>query len=714
MPRRLFGRSGLILAAVALGAAPFASSAQAASVWLTLHDPARAKVSSATPSTLASGLTADGAATVFLVLTSTVVPSSATVTATNEAIPAIYDPNAATDPPTAGPSTLAVAGSDIAALGNNQYVICMIQAPDILKKGMDGNLPQENQPVTITLNIPNIGNGTAQLTLYPPPVLFVQGLWGKPASLSKIKDAVAAAAPFSGLPAKLFLNTFPYASDAAFDSAVVQMAVSDEVASTIVPSLNSAGIAVGRVDVVAHSMGGLVARSFSAQTGYTGKPSRTLGLFHQVITVDTPEAGSGLATFLFANASTPFSPNATEAAKDVKNKACAAAITVQDCFTTLKSSLTNGGVASLAPNSPNIAGLPPANIPNATWHALAATAGQSGFGSSAQVYELNELIAALCPGPSYCPTKKSPPPTVAVELGSAANDAIVSQASQTASASNPVVLAGLSHSPPADPGFFGRQFYSLAHVLDSAAVNTQVVAWLANSAAPLAPVAPAAMPEPLWPGFVNDGRGWDEDNSRIALDFPSSLAMGTQVDLRLNVPFSKIGKVYVSEGNEYDTPFDQFIDTPVGRAPDGGAVVHVTPFLLGKGDIRITAYFRDYFRADHDFQVDVAPPTEAPAGFWADDPEHHEFVKQKHLEIGGNPMAEKGLLQPHVAFASAPNRHVWLNGGVTYRVLVINGQPPAVAVDDRGNLRALHSGTSTLEVRLGQYTATIEAVVEGK
>ena len=699
----------------ALGVALLASAAQAASVYATVRDPVGAGASPATPATLASGMAADGAAVVFIVLTSAVIPSSATVTTTNEAVPAIYDLNYAMDPPVAGTNTLAVAGSNIVALANNQYVICMIQAPDILVKGADSNLPKENQPIAITINIPNIGNISAQLTLYPPPVLFVPGLWGTPASLTKIKDSVKAATPFTAVPSKLFLNTLSYSSDQAFDSSAVQSAISNEISNVIIAPLRSAGIAVGRVDVVAHSMGGLVARSFSAQSGYNGPPSRTLGLVHQVITIDTPEQGSGLATFLFNNANTPFSAGANNDALRVKNEACATATTVQDCFNTLNSSITNGGVASLAPGSPDLAGLPSANIPNATWKALGATASQSGFDSSAQVYELNELVNALCPGQSFCRRGKKQvnwsSPVVADLLGSAVNDAIVTQASQTAGASNPVILAGLSHSPPADPGFFGRRFYSLANVLDSTAVDTQVVAWLANTAAPLAPVAEAASTQPLWPGFV-PGTDWREEDSRLPLDIPTHvLAMGAPFDLRLNAPWQKIGKVYVSEGNEFYTPFDQFLEAPVERAPDGGAIVHVTPFLLGRGHIRVTAYFRDYVRADQDFKVEVGPPTEAPLGFWADNPGDEPPYprpkeQQKHLAIN------KGLLQPFVAFASAPTQHVWLNGGVTYRVLD-NGQAPAASVDAQGNLAALHPGTSTVEVRLGQFTATIEVLVEG-
>ena len=63
----------------------------------------------------------------------------------------------------------------------------------------------------------------------------------------------------------------------------------------------------GRADVVAHSMGGLASRHYGSLSAYTQNPrSRTLGGIHDLITVDTPELGSGLADYSWRSAMTPF------------------------------------------------------------------------------------------------------------------------------------------------------------------------------------------------------------------------------------------------------------------------------------------------------------------------------------------------------------------------------------------------------------------------
>jgi hypothetical protein len=75
--------------------------------------------------------------------------------------------------------------------------------------------------------------------------------------------------------------------------------------TTILHEVKSKGIVDGRIDVVAHSMGGLLVRAYSSgtctTTGYRSLKNRCQGQFHTIVTLDTPEAGSGLATYLLAH-----------------------------------------------------------------------------------------------------------------------------------------------------------------------------------------------------------------------------------------------------------------------------------------------------------------------------------------------------------------------------------------------------------------------------
>jgi len=220
----------------------------------------------------AAGLSADSAAGLDIVVTTNGVPTSATISVTNEATLVPYQSGWQGTSPTGGQSSITVTGSQIVPRGNNEYILALLQAPDILKTGLDGSLPTQGQPIVATINIPNIGMGTTQVTLYPPPVIFVHGLWGSSSSLSNVQSYLAGSSPWSGLPSG-FLTPIGYDGSAAFDSSATQNVLSTAISQTI-SNLSGQQIVAGRVDIVAHSMGGLVARSYSSNGSYTEAPRR--------------------------------------------------------------------------------------------------------------------------------------------------------------------------------------------------------------------------------------------------------------------------------------------------------------------------------------------------------------------------------------------------------------------------------------------------------
>jgi hypothetical protein len=57
-------------------------------------------------------------------------------------------------------------------------------------------------------------------------------------------------------------------------------------------------IAASQVDIVAHSMGGLMARGFVQQLDYKRKENYTKGSIHRLITIGTPHFGGPLSKFL--------------------------------------------------------------------------------------------------------------------------------------------------------------------------------------------------------------------------------------------------------------------------------------------------------------------------------------------------------------------------------------------------------------------------------
>jgi hypothetical protein len=58
-------------------------------------------------------------------------------------------------------------------------------------------------------------------------------------------------------------------------------------------------IAASQVDIVAHSMGGLMARGFVQQPDYKGKENYMKGSIHRLITIGTPHFGGHLSKFLY-------------------------------------------------------------------------------------------------------------------------------------------------------------------------------------------------------------------------------------------------------------------------------------------------------------------------------------------------------------------------------------------------------------------------------
>ena len=62
-------------------------------------------------------------------------------------------------------------------------------------------------------------------------------------------------------------------------------------------------IAASQVDVVAHSIGGLIARGFVQQPDYNNSTNYMKGYIHRLITIGTPHFGAPLSKFLYDNRS---------------------------------------------------------------------------------------------------------------------------------------------------------------------------------------------------------------------------------------------------------------------------------------------------------------------------------------------------------------------------------------------------------------------------
>ena len=436
------------------------------------------------------------------------------------------------------------------------------------------------------------------------------------------------------------------------------------------------------------------------------------------MTINTPEQGSALATFLLNNASTTFSSAAGKRPKQVKAAACPASTTVADCFATQGENLapvgqpiSAGAVYSLQPGSPNIAGLPAANIANAPWRALASTVSQNDtlgmIRPNALVFALDNLIAATCPGPSYCLTRQDKPPAVGKILQTAENDGIVTVASQTYTASDISMLTDLAHTTGPAPSGWKKYLLVYDSVLSSSSVDSQVASWLTNSQSqtPRRSVdGERSVPVGLWPGF-DTAHAWRDLPARLGSVVPSRLAMGTPFRLPVLSPANRISSVEVSEHDRFGTLLKTF-QAPLESEADGRLFVAITPLSQGIVDFNVVAIFNDYVSSQRFFTAQVSPPDRAPAGFWVD---HLTHQFQNGMKIRMH-VGETSQLQPEAAFATVPDQTMWLRAGVTFRI-ADDSDHGVATVNPQGMLTALKPGFSTVEAFLGKFSATAQVVV---
>jgi hypothetical protein len=108
-----------------------------------------------------------------------------------------------------------------------------------------------------------------------------------------------------------------------------------------------------------YSLSTLTSANLITVTAVQGSPqhdrSRGLGAIHQIITLDTPEAGSALATFLLGHKDATYQNQESGEVQKVWNGACGKApgVTVERCLDNMKPqpmNISNGAVAS-GPNA---------------------------------------------------------------------------------------------------------------------------------------------------------------------------------------------------------------------------------------------------------------------------------------------------------------------------------------------------------------------------
>jgi len=287
--------------------------------------------------------------------------------------------------------------------------------------------------VTITTTASQQGatsNPQISVSLMPPPLLLVHGVW------SSADGAWPLATGFPAWLAPQYPHNLIYRVDYGADSykAFDYLPTQNLFASVLLDALASAatsGMAARRVDVFAHSMGGLVTRYFLSHPPASLVPGTLPGNpVHKFITVGTPHNGSQLATVLELN------QNATLAsaggASQLDSIICAANLLSFANCTLGNVMATQGkavytGVQSLEPASPDLNALSTSNIFDAIEGDAPSGSGTEGI--------LNALVGGFLPGQ-----------TIYSILGTTLHDTIVPYSSQVPSnATDSASIDGIVH-----------------------------------------------------------------------------------------------------------------------------------------------------------------------------------------------------------------------------------------------------------------------------
>lgn len=179
----------------------------------------------------------------------------------------------------------------------NGRVSLIYNAPD----GYGKDAPKGGRKIVINTVNSFADEDTVQLLLLTPPVVLVHGMWSSPEVWKE--GGFLNTLAIRGIHEVRRADYGEYSSLTFAPNNVESIYGRIGVWSATVQAINDYNqiynVAASQVDVVGHSLGGLMSRSFSQQPEFVTKSNYYKGYIHKLITIGTPHRGSPLGPVLW-------------------------------------------------------------------------------------------------------------------------------------------------------------------------------------------------------------------------------------------------------------------------------------------------------------------------------------------------------------------------------------------------------------------------------
>ena len=558
--------------------------------------------------------------------------------------------------------------------GGNYTFLVLLWGPNAM--------PAPNAAPVIDLAVTATQQGRTEtrqafIALEPPPLLLVHGIWSNAAGTgfssgsNGFYDWISRRYPHNLVSSVDYgvkigatnLNT------QAFSDPRIQDILLSNVADVLARAAG-VGMAARSVDVVAHSMGGLVTRYFLSSPGLL-PPKPLPNPVHQLITIGTPHLGSNLARALDTN-------QGQLLASAFLNPVVLVWCSLGDCtlggVMAALGKQVGPGSQSLEPGSSPIQALSPAHV----FRAIVGNATVSPQSKSEGL--LNVLIGAFLPGQ-----------TVASILNHEDNDTIVPVSSQNPplpGVADVATVMGIVHAS-LSAGDTGET--------QSPAVWAQAYYWLIGGAGTAPAASPTAVsPRPLAststaPPPVLDLNGYTQVGASNVTLLPAAGSTLT-INTATNITATSSTKI-ITELLLLQTVTDP-TDAPFLYSTQYPFTISFTPTRLGSASFGAIAVFSDNTYAmttlNYTFQASGVPYA----------------LNLVNAPVASMTEGDSRVIEADAFFTNGP---VDVTQAATYSAR--SGSASVISVSSGGTITANGNGVDLLDVSYGGVTATAEIPV---